>query len=252
MSLETRFGQFADLYLATRPNYPEALFQQIVNRVPLPHDRALDLGAGTGLSTLPLCRWFKQVLAVEPDEGMAVKLRNLSPKIEVRQCSAQEFSETPESIDLITMGNTLYWLDGSVVVKKALSWLRKEGIFAVYRYGVPIPPEPIRGILETELREHWYSFRHPRLLDEGYSHRIISDQPGFKAIQVLTVPHLIFWVTQQLLGYFCGTSYCSAYLKTLANPDRYVADLESKINDTIGSTPFPVDFSLELIIAQKA
>ncbi|MCG5060636.1 MAG: methyltransferase domain-containing protein [Limnoraphis sp. WC205] len=251
MSLETQFGQFADLYVATRPTYPEALFQEIVNCVPLPHDRALDLGAGTGLSTLPLCRWFKQVLAVEPDEGMAVKLRNLSPQIEVRPCSAQELNETPESIDLITMGNTLYWLDGSIVVKKALTWLRKEGILAAYRYGVPRPPEPIQAILETELRERWHSFRHPRLLDENYSYRVIADQSGFKSIQVLTVPYSIFWNTQQLIGYFCSTSYCSTYLKTLANPDRYVADLESQINDSVGSTPFPVDFSLELIIAQK-
>lgn len=253
MSLKTWFGYLVpDLYVATRPNYPEALFQEIVNRVPLPHNRALDLGAGTGLSTLPLCPWFNQVIAVEPNEGMATNLRHLSPKIEVRQCSMEDFNETPESIDLITLGNTLYWLDGSVVEKKVLNWLRQEGILAVYRYGVPRLPESIQGILDTELTEHWHSFRHPRLLDEDYSRRFITQQSGLKAIRVLTVPHLIFWGTQQLIGYFCSTSYCSAYLKTLTNPKQYVSDLESKINDTIGYTPFPVDFSLELIIAQKA
>lgn len=240
-----------NLYVATRPNYPEALFQEIINRVPLPRDRALDLGAGTGLSTLPLCSWFNQVLAVEPNEGMAAKLQNLSPKIEVRPCSIEEFSERPESIDLITLGNVLYWVDRSVIEKKVLNWLRKEGIFAAYRYGIPRPPETIRGILDTELTERWHSFRHPRLLDEDYSRRFIAEQSELKAIEVLTVPHGIFWDTQQLIGYFCSTSYCSAYLKTLANPEQYIADLESKINDTMGGSSFPVDFSLELITAQK-
>ena len=79
---------------------------------------------GTGLSTLPLCPWFNQVIAVEPNEGMATNLRNLSPKIEVRQCSIEDFRETPESIDLITLGNVLYWLDPSVVEEKVLNCLR--------------------------------------------------------------------------------------------------------------------------------
>lgn len=252
MSIETKFGEFADMYVATRPTYPDVLFQEIVNCVSPPHEKALDMGSGTGLSTLPLCRWFNQVIAIEPDEGMAVYLRKLSPKIAVRQCSAEDIKEVPESIDLITMGNTLYWLDGELVVKKAQTWLRGEGIFAAYRYEFPRAPEPIQDILQTELRERWHSFRHPRLLDEGYSRRVISSQSGLKTRQVLTIPHSIFWNTQQLIGYFCATSYGSAYLKTLENPDLYVADLESKINKTVASTPFPVDFSLELIIAEKA
>lgn len=252
MTIETQFGQFAERYVATRPAYPEGLFQEIVSAVAWPHERALDLGAGTGLSTLPLCRWFDRVIAIEPDAGMAVNLQNLSPKIEVRQCGAQELNETPASIDLITMGNTLYWLDGSAVIQKALTWLRPEGILAVYRYGIPCPPEPIQDILQTEFKEHWNSFRHPRLLDDGYSHQVISSQAGFQKIRVVTVPHSVSWNSQQLIGYFCATSYCSAYLKTLEAPDRYIANLQKQIDSRASHTPFSVDFSLELITAKKA
>jgi trans-aconitate methyltransferase len=71
MDFEPRFGPIAGAYQAYRPAYPQALFDRILEALPPKNRRrAIDLGAGTGLSTLPLCRWFAEVVAVEPDPQM--------------------------------------------------------------------------------------------------------------------------------------------------------------------------------------
>ncbi len=53
MTLETNFGLVASLYSTYRLTFPQLLFEKILGTLSPPYNNALDLGAGTGLSTLP-------------------------------------------------------------------------------------------------------------------------------------------------------------------------------------------------------
>jgi len=122
--LETCFGAAAAAYSAFRPAHPPRLFERILERVPPENPGcAMDLGAGTGLSTLPLCQWFARVIAVEPDPRMAGRLEGLHKNIVVRISTAEECVKEPDSVDLVTCGTALYWMDGPRVLEKASSWL---------------------------------------------------------------------------------------------------------------------------------
>jgi len=200
MSLKTRFGSVESAYSAFRPSYPEALFRQIMDSVPVPYGKALDLGAGTGLSALPLAGWFKQVVAVEPDPQMAAKLYGLAPEIEVHQCSVEELEEVPESFELITSGNAFYWMKGEVVINKIASWLRSGGILAVYRYGFPAAPLSVQEIVLAELKLHWDEFRHPRLIDEEYSWRVVESCSALSNARIFTVPNVVPLNARQQIG----------------------------------------------------
>jgi len=60
MPLETRFGDAVAAYAAYRPEYPAELWEKILAGIPPEHrQRAVDLGAGTGLSAVPLAQWFR-------------------------------------------------------------------------------------------------------------------------------------------------------------------------------------------------
>lgn len=251
MSIETHFGLSASAYKAFRPAYPESLFQQIIDSVSPPHRRAVDLGSGTGLSTLHLCQWFERVIAVEPDPYMAANLYGLSPRIYAQQHSAEVHTEEPGSIDLVTSGNAFYWMDGEVVAAKVGQWLRANGIYAVYRYGFPKARPAIQAVLINELRMHWNNFRHPRLVDEGYSLRIIQGNPIFKQVRVVEVPNVAVLSAGQLAGFLASTSYVSAYLRTLPDPEAYTYNLEATFRELSGPSHFPVDFCVELILAQR-
>jgi trans-aconitate methyltransferase len=72
---ENRFGPAVDAFRAFRPGYPRELFNLILREVPEERrERAVDMGSGTGLSALPLCQWFREVVAIEPDPQMAAEL----------------------------------------------------------------------------------------------------------------------------------------------------------------------------------
>lgn len=249
---ETFFGSSEPAYSAYRPSYPEELFQQIVDAVPVPHERALDLGGGTGLSALPLTRWFNQVVVVEPDPQMAVRLYGLSDKIVVREVKAEDLVESPGTFDLVTSGNAFYWMQGEVVINKIVDWARSGGVLAVYRYGFPSTDGPINEILQRELEVNWDAFRHPRLIHEEYSSSIIKSFSGLTHVRIVTIPNIVPLSAKQLVGFIKSTSYCAAYLRTLSSPESYLADLENSIRSISGDSPIDVDFKLELILAQKA
>jgi SAM-dependent methyltransferase len=228
------------------------MFQQIMNAVPVPHERALDLGGGTGLSAVPLTRWFNQVVVVEPDPQMAVRLYGLSDKMVVREEKAEDLEERPGSFDLVTSGNAFYWMQGEVVINKIVAWLRSGGVLAVYRYGFPSVAGPIDEILQKELKEKWDAFRHPRLIHEEYSTSIIKSCSALTNVRIVTVPNIVPLWAEQLVGFLKSTSYCAAYLRTLSSPESYLADLETSIRSVPRDSPIDVDFKLELILAQRA
>lgn len=252
MQQKPRFGPLADLYSAFRPAHPQALFDRILEALPEQNrKRAMDLGAGTGLSALPLCRWFAEVIAVEPDPGMAAKLTGRNPRLVVRITTAEECAQEPESVDLVTSGNAFYWMDGPRVLANVLRWLRPAGLLAVYYGFFPRTPEKVHAIVWKELDEHWRPFRHQRLWDEGYSRRTIAAASGFSVARVLAVPNTLQMERARFVGYLRSTSYGSAYAKTLPRPDAYWKQLETSIRKAWPDAMIPVDFELELILARK-
>lgn len=245
-----RFG--AGVYRAYRPTYPEALFQRIVDELPPPRRRALDLGAGTGLSTAPLCSWFDEVIAVEPDPAMAASLASLSQRVQVRSVSAEECDEPTGSVDLVTSGNAFYWMDGPEIVTKVARWLRPGGLLVVYRYGFPQAPREVQSLLAEELFQRWGAYVHARLLDTDYSQQVIESSGAFPEVRKQLAPNDVYLDAHQLVGFFHSTSFGSAYLETLPDGAQYLSALERRIVAAVGPDPFPVDFGLEVIAARKA
>jgi SAM-dependent methyltransferase len=250
---EARFGAAAPAYRTYRPAYPLRLFERILERVP-PENRscAMDLGAGTGLSTLPLCQWFAEVIAVEPDPRMAGKLEGLGRNIVVHISTAEECVKEPDSVDLVSCGTAFNWMDGPRVLRKASSWLRPHGVLAVFRYRFPYPPEAIRVILRKEFELRWDPFQHDRLRDEAYSRRTISAATGFADLETLTLHHRLHFQPRQLAGFCASTSYGTAYLRTLADPQAYLKELETRFRQAHPAGMIPVDSELELVLAGKS
>ena len=251
-SLTPTFGGNRDAYLAFRPSYPDALFQRIFDALPPNHRRlAADLGAGTGLSTLPLCRWFDEVVAVEPDERMSGALRELHPAIRVLHAPAEEAVIAPASLDLITSATAFYWMDGDRIARLAQHWLRPHGVLAVYRYSIIGGPDGLMTLMQREMRDRWDAVRHPRLRDEDYSRRTIAAVPGWASLDVLPVPNIVPLPVERVVGFLRTASYVHAYSQTLADPEAYYAALEAELRGACIHDLIPVNFGLELIIARN-
>ena len=246
-----RFGHVAEEFERYRSDHPPALLDRILAAVP--EDRrevAVDLGAGTGKSTRALLPHFQKVIAVEPDPGMAAKLKQEIPSAVVRGVTAEDFSQAASTVDLVTVGNALHWMDAPRVFGNVHSWLRTGGIFAAYDRPLPKTTPAVDAITLAEMRGPWKPHRDSRLGKLVWQAQVRS-APGFQIIEEMKFPHVVLTSPHDYVGFWRSTSYASAFARTLADPEPYWHDLESRLEQAAAGALIPVDVSPTLILARK-
>ena len=76
LSLRATFDSAADLYQQSRPDYPEALYHDLVQVTGIrPGDRLLEVGCATGKATVPLARRGFLITCVEIGAALAASAR---------------------------------------------------------------------------------------------------------------------------------------------------------------------------------
>jgi trans-aconitate methyltransferase len=252
MPFESRFGQAADAYQTFRPSYPAEIFQRMLAWIPAEgRNCAIDLGAGTGKATCELARWFREVIAVEPDPLMAEKLSEAAPRATICQITAEEYEGEQSSADLINFAQSLHWMDIPRVLEKCVGWLRAGGILAVYGFGLPEAVEPVREIVRAEFHEHWNPFRDERLRRKHFPQCLVYETTGVRVVEDVELSHSFRMTPTELAGFWRSTSYGGAYGRTLADPEAYWKDLESRFRAAWNEDKIPVDFKPYLLIALK-
>lgn len=249
---QPRFGLAAEEFQRYRPDYPPELFEHILSWVPGEHrDCAMDLGAGTGKSARWLVNHFSEVIAVEPDAGMAAKLAEEVPEARVRNCTAEECLQGKGSVDLVTIGNALHWMDSGRVFENAQRWLRTGGILAVYDRPLPKCTPEVDAIILAELRGRWKPHRDPRLKKDSTWEEAVHRAASFQVLEDTRFSYIVNMRPSEYTGFWRSTSYGSAYARTLEDPGSYWRELESRFAAASGKKLLPVDFSPALVVSRK-
>ena len=251
-AFQARFGQSANVYSSFRPEYPRQLFERIVAVLPADRRRrAVDLGAGTGKSTLPLLPYFDEVIAVEPDEQMAKEIRARESRVILHSTTGENETHPPASVDLVVIAAALHWMDALSVTAKAANWLRPRGILAVCGGRFPLTPPPIREVVRREFDRHWNPFRDPRLNLTDSSEFAVRAITGLALIEDSVVPNRIELAPEEFAGFCRSTSYGSAYARSITDPDIYWQELAARFRKAWPTGKLSVDFDLWLVLARK-
>jgi SAM-dependent methyltransferase len=123
------FGLDPTGYRAGRPDYPEAVYETLVQRCGLgPTTRTLEIGPGTGLVTRHLLRRGAHVTAVEPDHSMASYLCDTaaSVNLDVVIASFEDADVAQGSFDLAVAATSFHWVDQEIGLTK-LGWALRPG-----------------------------------------------------------------------------------------------------------------------------
>jgi trans-aconitate methyltransferase len=145
--LRETFDQAAEIYHRVRPDYPEALFDDLNVLAGLaPGDRLLEVGCATGKATLPLARRGFSITCLElGSELAAVARRNLAGfDVEV---IAGRFEDWPpgEPVSLVFAATAWHWIDPRVRYQRAWEALRPGGHLALWAQGHVFPDGAIRS-----------------------------------------------------------------------------------------------------------
>jgi SAM-dependent methyltransferase len=181
------FGADPANYDTARPPYPARVFEILHERCGLgPGIDAFEVGPGTGLATRPLLgAGIRSLVAIEPDERLAAKLRERSPdsRLSVLVAPFEEATLPAEAFDLGCSATAFHWLEQRPALAKAAGLLRPGGWWAMWWnvFGDAERPDPfhdataalLSGLSQTPSQpQNW---RHPFALD---SEARIADLEG--------------------------------------------------------------------------
>lgn len=133
------FGTDPGRYDRTRPSYPQALVDQVLDARAGLH--IVDVGCGTGIASRQFQAVGCTVLGVEPDPRMAEFARRRG--LEVETSTFEAWDPSGRTFDAVISGQTWHWLDAAVGAVKAARALRPGGRLAVF-WNAEIPPPEVR------------------------------------------------------------------------------------------------------------
>jgi SAM-dependent methyltransferase len=144
--------EFVARYVRSRPRPPTellTLLSQLCGK-DLP-DLVVDLGSGTGYSTLAWSRKAARVVGIESNPVMLRQARR-APHVEYRLTSADRTGLASGTADVVTCSQSFHWMDPKTTIPEIARILRPGGVFAAYDYALPplIDPQldpPFRALM---------------------------------------------------------------------------------------------------------
>ena len=129
------FGRAAVAYDRYRPGYPAELFDHVATECGLDASSVVvDVGAGTGLSSIGFAPRCSRLVCVEPSAEMAAIARarlGSFPGASVVEESFERWEPNVAEVQLLTAANTWQWLDPAVRWVKASRLLGSAGHLAL-------------------------------------------------------------------------------------------------------------------------
>lgn len=123
----------AERYAKGRPNVQKAAIQTFKKfaNITQPFKKCLDVGCGTGLSSVAVAEICESVIGVDMSEGMLSQVAKHS-KIKYQKASAENLPFADKSFDLITAGLAMHWFDQPAFLKEAKRVLMPNGWLIIY------------------------------------------------------------------------------------------------------------------------
>ncbi len=133
-----RFSGFADVYDRYRPQPPRVLIEILTQLAEVERPRlVVDVGSGTGLSTMLWANDAREIIGIEPSADMraqadarlaATNFKNIrfvpGSSIETKLPAARA--------DIVTCSQSLHWMEPAPTFAESARILRAGGVFAAY------------------------------------------------------------------------------------------------------------------------
>lgn len=252
----------ANLYSQFRPKPPNALIEHIVgyvkSKVNRPLQNAVDIGCGSGQSTLVLAPYFQLVTGFDVSEAQVkhAKENRYAPNVHYRISAAESLDVADSSVDLVTACQALHWFDFPKVFSEIERILVPNGVFAAYGYSIPLPTSenPLKtemlhqlivdDLYESQLGKYWSPER--KMIDSKYSNIVL---PFNDCVRDNTIVKQSVCTISDYIGYLSSWSAYQALLKE--NPkdaQSLLEDVRKKMMSIIEVNSTPEEANLNLCI----
>ncbi|MEY9956780.1 class I SAM-dependent methyltransferase [Streptacidiphilus sp. MAP5-52] len=215
------FTSTAPYYAKHRAGYSPELFTHLATRLGLDGTQTtLDLGTGTGAISIPLSRYVREVIAVDPDAGMLDEGRKLAVEqgitnIDWRLGDSNRLDELGlDPLELVTLGQAFHWTERETLLSVLDHLITTGG--AVVVVGGPAPGSielPAWLDVIAEVRARYLgsvrragsgTYTHPK-----ESHQELLAGSAFSQVEVARWDRTVTRTLDQVIGLQFSYSYSS-------------------------------------------
>lgn len=256
-----RFTGFAELYELVRPAMPQHVVDLIGVYLGKASGRVVDMGCGTGLSTLIWVGHCSEVIGIEPSADMLSVARTKQAQgISFVQAYAHDTGIESGSADVVICSQSFHWMEPASTLAEAGRVLAPGGVFAAVDCDWP----PVCG-LDAEIaynhlmdKVSYIEATEPALRDASMKWdknghlRNIAQSGLFRYARELVFSNTESCTAERLIGLALSQGGLQAALKFC--PERIQAEAErfrAAILDTYRTAYFPIDFGYRLRIGVK-
>ena len=130
-------SSFVALYDRVRPRPPKNLIRFLTQMLGVGSpNRVVDLGSGTGLSTVAWAGHTARVVGIESNPQMLGHARPAA-RVSYRRALADATGLRSGSADIVTCSQSFHWMTAKSTIREIARILRPGGIFAAYDYVMP-------------------------------------------------------------------------------------------------------------------
>jgi len=166
---EDHFSADSPGYRASRPGYPDTLFDQLAAVAPH-RELAWDCATGSGQAATGLAQRFRRVIATDASaQQITSAIRH--PNIEYRVAAAEQSGLDDRSVDLCTVAQSLHWFDLDTFYAEVNRVLVAGGVLAIWSYNLlSVTPalDAVIGRLYHDILGPWWPTQR-QLVERGYA-----------------------------------------------------------------------------------
>lgn len=249
-------------YLAYRPRYPDALFNEIMAFGVPSGDAALDVGCASGQVIPALASRFSRIVGIDLDPS-ALALAVKEPNVEYSVGTAEATGLLDASVDLITAGAAVHWFDTPAFFAEARRVLKPGGVLACWCYNSTptFPGDAAAGEAAfSRIRSILWPFCHPRLqevMEKGYTVYVAPAEAALSGVELRQVPMAWTASVGTVVGWIRSWS---AYLtmceeRGATAAEAAVVAFQEELLAATGAAsldaPLTITLTLDLLLAKK-
>lgn len=230
----------AAVYHESRPSFhAEALTYFHQGKAEIIYDSALDVGCGTGQSSVALAEWSKNVTAIDNSQSM---LNNAVSKSNIiyQLADAENMPFAGNSFDLVFVASSFHWFEKRKFLNQVNKVLKKKGKFLIYDSYVH------EGLSKDFQRE--FGERFPRPFHDV---RIVQGELEFFDMKFVQLHQFNFpteMTIQDIIKYFYNLSNVTAAIENGESADSALKGVEDLVKKHLTGSKFVFQVWLSEII----
>jgi SAM-dependent methyltransferase len=220
------FGGVAELYDQSRPSYPEALVDDVLEYAGASEaDRAVEVGAGTGKATVLFASRGLNVMAIEPSAEMAtIARRNCAgfENVTIEETEFERWRPPGHDFRLVFSGQAWHWVSPEAGYAVARAALCDRGALAVFWNRPVWAACDLREAIGEAYRQNGHAgdtndpMNPAARFEDGSWSKEIAEAPGFDGVEVRRYR----WHHDYTAAEYCGLLSTHSPCLILDPPER--------------------------------